>query len=555
MSESEKSPISYHTFLFPFRWEFPEVADEKLFMAELRRRLSEDWWSETASEREAAQARAWEQDNSERNKRYATYQYLTGPARRLAFVVDNESDDGENSSRREPKSKPKLKPVYHFAFRPNADPEALKKRKYRIKKGDDTYELDIRAIRLGVYNTGVATLIFALEYHGVKHSSSGAASHAETAVTLEDINKINEYGRRINLPYIADLTYRLTADRIIIELEDDAPGQPFFDDFDVENHPLSLTYVMTPIKKLLGLGAELQPLSDKGTQRANQTYRITPAIDDRMYVVCLYKNDELIHQIKNTYAENDYSYLTDWQCAQRLYQFAFIEKDCTCQSRNMIVKILREVVYDRWIEYGTIHAATHHSLMMLTTTGAPSYVIDPFLTIYAEMAIIALAQRATILKLSDQAAKIAEKYDPINGCDKKLRDEIAKLHDRHIRAENQMLLNEITTQEQGEEVFPMLQRGLFIERSREKLGQQLENLYAIARDSYARGLEETERRITKAMLVLAALVVPGCWSALGISNALFCDILPLPLWIWLVSGLSWAMLLVWYLWKDGGDRS
>ncbi|HBT97216.1 MAG TPA: hypothetical protein DEB25_06105 [Desulfobulbaceae bacterium] len=365
-------------------------------------------------------------------------------------------------------------------------------------------------------------LIFELEYWGVKYATEGSGHRFDyqtvkpvaIPVTLADINKINEHGRRVNLPFIAPLPNRLTADRIILELED---GQCFGDDFRVNGKEFRLNHVMKPIRKLLGLNAKVKPVTDKNALDDGH-YLITPAIDDRMYVVCLCHNDELIKKAR-IFSGGEYAYLTDWECAAELYTFAFIENDCTCQSQTMIFELLRQTVYNRWIKYGTVYAATHHSLVCLTTSKAPeAAVIKPFLNIYTEMAIIALAQRATILALSDDAAKIANKYKPDQRCGQELRNEIARLRDRHIRAQNQILLDEVTVQEQGEELFPMIQNGLFIGRSNDKLGGQLENLYAIAADSYERGQEQFEKNIKLLAIILAALALPVFFESLGIST-------------------------------------
>ena len=567
MSNNEnekKKPCSYHTFLFPFRWELPATTDRKKFLEELRLRLDKSWWQEPPN---AEKARGEEKASliaagyetkqerdpllaKERDQLYATYQYLTGPARRLVF--SEERDDARAT------------PAWHFALRPQASKADKEKRKYRIEKSSEnrteSFELDVRAIRLNVYNTGVAVLIFELEYYGVKYATDGIGHHfnyekKEYLLELEkdpekllaDINKINEHGRRVNLPFIADLPNRLTADRIILELEDNLPFQ---DDFPSDGR-LSLHHVMEPIRALLGLKAKLKPITDDKEKPTDEEYLITPAIDDRMYVVCLYHNDELIKEAQR-FCDGKYAYLRDWKCAEDMYKFAFIESGCTCRSQTMIFKLLRQTVYDRWIDWGTIHAATHHSLVCLTTAGAPPLVINPFLTMYTEMAIIALAQRATILALSDQAAAIANDYNPGNGCDEELRGRIARLRDRHIRAENQILLDEVTVQEQGEELFPMIQRGLFINRSDAKLAKQLENLYAIADDSYKRDQEGFETKIKIFALILAALALPVFFEALGFSLAarwLMTLVAGAGLWLWFVNDKGRKCQRWWCRWR------
>jgi cation transport ATPase len=54
---------------------------------------------------------------------------------------------------------------------------------------------------------------------------------------------------------------------------------------------------------------------------------------------------------------------------------------------------------------------------------------------------------------------------------------------KYVKAQNQIFLNDVTLQEQGIELFDMLERELFVDVNKARLDQQIKNLYETARSA------------------------------------------------------------------------
>lgn len=489
-------PYSYHTFLFPFLWNDGGKTSlerfEKVIDAGSRWVLIA--WEDRKKNDDGGK---WRQD-------YAAYQYFTEEANAAIF---NTSD---------------LNIVRCYEYRDGGN-FVSSLWKYCIFKDKEEFLLDINNIRMHVFNTGVAILVLEIENNAYK--------------TIDDVNKINEYGRRINMPYLPTTdTHSLCADRIQIwnnimtEKEEDyvfetqdyqkvltaLNGEAFKE----ESQRIIFDYVMKPIQKLIdGNGKDnggIKVTSNK--QKASEKYIfIKPCIDDRMFVCCLVADDQLSQEIKAD-SNFDYCFLEGWDqrltrvpekgvmdnkgnkkddylegwadetyLSNRIYKLLFIENDLTCQNTHMKRELLLKSVYPRWLNTGTLYGSTHHSLVCLTNSFVEQPVINPFLTQYVQIAILTLAQRSTILALAADATTVSNeiyKKDE-TGKDNEsttLRDikKIEKLQEKYVRALNQLFLTEVSVQEQGVELYQLIKESLYIDANKAELDGHMNNLRDIA---------------------------------------------------------------------------
>ncbi|NLD50276.1 MAG: hypothetical protein GX660_24320, partial [Clostridiaceae bacterium] len=372
-------PYSYHTFIFPFIW----TNDQKSF-----RRISPgQYWHPTNWDEEVIPHHTTEDNNDKYLQDYASFQYFNRHARNLIFGIGKDS----------------LVHNYEFKLDGNQDEKDIIG-EYVIKHGKEKFVLAVRGIKLKLVNNGIGILYFQLEYYGDKYIDE----KKESGYDIKDVNKINEYGRRINLPFILkrngdaqENSHPVVADSIELDLhvKEDLELVQDFKELNQKylkgDKKPALIYIPPFIKNLLNLDG------------------ISPALDDRMFVCCLVRDDSLSKSIKGENGE--YNYLS--QCYDRskesisnvLYAFAFIEENLTCQNINMKRSILKKSIYARWIDYGTIHGVTHHSLICVTgeDKDLETYVIAPFVTQYVQMAILALLQRVSLLKFSKLAGDTA----------------------------------------------------------------------------------------------------------------------------------------------------
>jgi len=283
----------------------------------------------------------------------------------------------------------------------------------------------------------------------------------------------------------------------------------FYDD-------LSLSHVSNIIKDVIIYGKD-----DNEAHEIKKRY-IKPIIDDRMFVCCIVCDSYFSKKLKAfNNKSGEYLFLTDCNekelddnlttirqtMSSKLYKLLFVDvtaNDASCQSRVMRRKILENSIYDRWIEYGTVYGVSHHAFV--SVTGDPlkilsitATVINPFLTQYVELVKIALIQRATILAFSKHASDLASGLNGDGTASEGTLTKIRALGERYAKAHNQVFLFEVTTQEQGVELFDMIEKQLYIERNKGFLDVQLKNLYDVA-DSIGEKMERDEEKKHSAML-------------------------------------------------------
>ena len=219
---------------------------------------------------------------------------------------------------------------------------------------------------------------------------------------------------------------------------------------------------------------------------------------DRMYVGFYVKN-VLIESIKKySTRRQEYAYLYDDSLSDQLYALAYIDReDATCQSRVMRKKLLQETIYDRWIDWGTIHTVTHNGFGCIASEGAPyDSVIMPFLTEYMEMMALVLLQRNLLLEFHIEAQDLSIQFDS---------EELENLQKRYVKFKTQVLLFEVTPQEQGYEIYRLMQKQLYIDEEKEKLDDIMNSLYEVANVKHSIELNITVKLLTGFAVIIALL--------------------------------------------------
>ena len=543
-------PISYHTFLFPFIWNDDWDGDStrpkpygKNLLAdpdELERRLSKPHWSETTWDEDAhhIQDGSTVPYNDQIIREYNIYQYFTKPARLLVLGnIHGDYGNKNKAARKRPDKKDYV--MRRFKFTPYGqqldDCHYIIEKEYPAQGSEEQnrliYRLKLKNVQIKVFNTGVSILSLETEYYGGEGDKT--VNGQPSATTRNDINRINEFGRRIALPYHPreedDWYVPTTATSISIEIKTkDGQGtkeNAYKGTFKPKGgDELVLTHVMTPIKALLGFENETKKPTSSINSLKNPNkkgdYLISPAIDDRMFVCCFYRDEQFINDISEWVPEaKEYAYLAGCEnekyedITNEITEIAFIEKHASKQSKAMKRTSLENSVYDRWIGRGTFHVITYHSMVCISNAGKDELdaVILPFTNLYTEMVAVVLTQKASILSLSAKASEIAGKFKPDAADPKELRaitKEISCLQGDNVKVQNQIVLSEITVREQGIEIYDMLAQKLFIEKTNLDLKDQIKNLYEIAVTNNERTEAINERAIAFFVMILAVVTIP-----------------------------------------------
>lgn len=240
-------------------------------------------------------------------------------------------------------------------------------------------------------------------------------------------------------------------------------------------------------------------VTTKNTPPKNYT-RIETALDDRMFVACYYRNSDFVDDMRE-WDEENYRYLThakemtpfdnenNMNAAHRLYTMMYVDGNgICCHSRSMLQDLLSdEHIYTRWLEYGwgedvkeqneneqkkkkvfvgTITGFSEYTMISVAKKPLP-HLINAFLTQYVEMAILSLAQRSSLLSFEYMISEYA------HGRSYNVED----IHKRYILFQSQMLLNEVTSQQQGLELYELLKKNLMIEKEKSEIKEQIEGSF------------------------------------------------------------------------------
>ncbi len=339
-----------------------------------------------------------------------------------------------------------------------------------VSGNDKMYSLKVRSIGLNLYETGVGVLMFYLENH----------QYSE----LNDILRINQFGRRIYPPFIS-VEYGISgtkqaelANSIGIE---GLNGNPihYFEDFEAYS-PDSLW------KPARFIGSLINDFSDD--------LNIEPVIDDRMFVVCWFGNDELSNRIKTDYQQFIYE-------QELWYQFLFVDGGyTTCQNDDLRKSLIKKHTYERWQKEGSMYGLTRYSLVFLSNNSdfSKDILLRTFRTMYARIAELSLVQRASVLKFSDEITTISkdEKKTSL------LVNNISQLYKKYIHFVNKVYFREITAQEQGIEIYDRLQEVMKIKDHVDELDNDIEELH-----SYLTILEDRGRSANIEILTIISLVI------------------------------------------------
>ncbi len=496
------APHSYHTFMFPFIWNGDKRLNKMSQFTSLLDKSGYTHWDSTHIE---------SNDIITDAEYYGIVQYFKKDA--LAVLSDAYdkafveryifSVDGKTKFARTPSADGGYTP-------PFGKYQIYKEQKQETENGFETltklrYDLDINQIRLAVFETGVALLCLETEYWGDKTVISTDCS--ETLLcsrTVSDTEYINEFGRRVALPD-ASRYQELTADKITLQIGDFSVENDFkrtVDLYHAEENPVKELcghYIMNPIKRLLSSRWLFTSYSEL-TETADK-YLIMPVCDDRMYVGCCLFSADISRRMHEKDQNGEYKVYSD----RELYSLGFIEKD-GCQNETMLRDILKCSIYGRWLEgyrtssgnkekpaSGTLDIITAYSFLRVTENDSAA---DSFLRENLRLMELAVIQRATLIALENECCVSSAK-------------DITRLQEKYVRAQKNILIDEVTLIGSGIEEFDMLRREMRIRERSDSLDRRLNDLNELQNQRH----DHRIARIGTAVAFIA--LVPGILDILG----------------------------------------
>lgn len=460
MSETQSnadSLISYHAFLLPFRWDcasrwYKKKDTPNLFdiNSDYKKRLNVDTFHKTL-----CQNFKWTYLPFKINlaEHYNEYVYFYPHTQQAVFNTNKEFKIGSAS--------------YCFSYNDNA----CKFYNIYIKNGRN-YSLSVDSITLTIYETGIGILKFGLENHRY--------------TKLDDILIINDFGRRIypqflgpfqgpedsqgieetrnNIyPNLTEISHRAASD-IPKKCEIEST---YYNDETNLNLSENQTVQILPefIKTLLGDRFKTQLTDIK-----SKDILLTPIIDDRMFVMCVFGDRNGIFDYRTERAKG----LSDG----RWIQFLFMDGHGKgAANKSFERELINRHSYDRWLEYGTRYGISRYSfvarLQGTLDSGFPKTALTHCKTMYLRSIFLSLTQRASIIRFSEEIAHISSSNDQDT-------DKIRDLYKNYIRFVNKFHFNEVTAQEQGIEIYTMIQDHMRNKENLTALREEISDLHAFA---------------------------------------------------------------------------
>ena len=355
--------------------------------------------------------------------------------------------------------------------------------KYYIQTKEKEYELPVDEIELHLYDCGVGILMIRLLN--------------EKYENIDEIKIINDYIRRVSVPFLPANPddFILCADKIGII-------KSTYENKKIEE--VCVTDFRERIwndRKLMEqaefIGKILFHCLDK-KEPCSPAIKIEYYTDDRMFLMCLIRDDALagsMADIMETRTED---------MTEHLYTLLYVDpgENSSCRDEKMKNNLLDRAIYRRWLKEGTLYGATAYSLFCITSRseGINESVVRPFVAEYSYIYSLVLAQRYAISEFSELAGKRVtgiEKRGTIHwGKAKRLND----LREKYVAFKNKLMIIEISPQEQGSEIYHLLQKQLMIAEEQMILDEQLQSLYEIVNTS-------NSTRLSVWGLVLAVLTI------------------------------------------------
>lgn len=516
-SSSNQDLVSHHVFLLPFKWNKRDndgqnnLLDTEQFTDLCTSMVKHGWKNEYLTLDQVVNYNEWHYFyDFVRDVLYETE--ATTKQGQQQFIKHFRFLPAEGGKYKIETPIPKAQRAEDFKYNDGA--EALEDKSYKRK----TYTLIVDSVIMHLYYTGVGVLSFHLNnYDAVEQGAK------------EDILYINQYGRRVFPPFLPipgamvgqatqfDYSFsNLSEERkyypqgkeiaysISLELNE-AINWPH--GTDQERKIFSENW--EPLSKLKGKDFQFQPAGFCAPflRAFTNEFELHSILDDRMYVVSWYGNDDLSNRIPELVDEADQEITNelDWW-----YKYVFVDiEDVSIKNKALQLSLQKEATYQRWSGYGTWYGVTDYSLVLLTGSLkhlnkidiSATFLVTHLQTIYYKLAELVLVQRAFVQRFSDEITHVSR-------LDERQIKQIAKeantLYRRYIRFVNRIYFREVTAQVQGIELYELLQKQSRLRDTVESLNDEIAEL-----NTYVQQLSEGKRAEQLNQLSILGSIIAG----------------------------------------------
>jgi hypothetical protein len=516
----EKDLLSHHVFLLPFRWD--KVGEQAYDVAQFKELV--------ATQLDKPKAARWEESrfSQKRIVDYNEYHYFYEYVTEVLYSKEKPAAQTDKDEL--------FIAHYRYQIKPGSGSYVIRTPDPYRKGKDKDYVLEIDSILLHLYYTGVGILSF--------HLNNRRADQSRP----KDILNINQYGRRVFPNFFPIPSHKVGFQSAFDETDsitNDPRGMELAKAITIH---LGENTIPSERKKSLveaktkyvhdyevfseiwcgGIPGQLKSPDNTFHFRMprflepfigflEDDFIVKPVLDDRMYVMCWYGHDSYADHLSKFNKEVPNYLLDDWW-----YRYAFVDGAGmrTVQDETMQKEASKRATYTRWSDWQTLYGASEYSMVLLTNTlpslrdkGA-AFLVTHFQTIYFRLAELVLLQRASVQRFSDDVTHIArlDGADGVNGKKEKptQADLARRLYRRYLRFVNRIYFREATPQQQGIDLYELLQKAARVPEQVTALQQEIERLQAYVQQETDRRQQEIEKRNADLLALLGALfLAPG----------------------------------------------
>lgn len=497
MDSNEKTDSfnSIHSFIYTFTYEIDETIAKSDSLS--------NWKIEDSLEKLLKE---------KNDTAYNVSSYFTSKARKSIFNFEKKQEPSNIKSNKEKRiSEPN---AICENYRYNFEEKSLQ---YVIITKEKEYSLDLLDIKLAIFpqvNIGIITM-----------NMEDPINNLSGIPKIERAMVINGCGRRLFFPSISkEGNSFINTQSLVIR---GTNGKDIVYASLAEQYQNNHLYDIQPVFIDRLLGDEIK--------RKYQFSKFHSVLDDRMFACCYVNDTNVIKDLKKyNYSEKEYAcYLparmeldAKHNTSGLLYAYSFIDSsldDCTCQNIELRKEKLKDHIYARWIDYGTIYGFNEYAMTCISgvdNKGTYDILRKSFLTQYIEMAKLCLMQRACINVIEND---IVEACKLLQDSGNKGIEQVTKAWKKYIIFQSELFLPEVTFQEQGVEIYAYLKKFLKINELQEKIGNEMDNLHEYTDVLENKREAEHEGKVTSAMnyfsILLGAVAITDIW---GFIDLLLC---------------------------------
>jgi len=483
----EESSIlhSHHIFIFPFKWEMAPPKEDFAERTSLQK-LYSLLGDHPASDLNLPDT-CWKRNRFSWKRDYNEAIYFHPHVRDVLFDTSRKNAGTVLQYHIDAKGK-------QFQYRIHLLPQ----------KGDtEVFDLEVEEVTLNYYDTGIGFLAFHLNNYG--HDSP------------QDILKINDFGRRIFPQFLGkgedNLQLRapkgaFLADRIELL----HAGKPIAsDDFEpvlnwINQHPKPLKadglvpdFILRLLPSLMGKAVRFEPL-----------------LDDRMYVICWVGHKKWL---------DDATHHKSQRAALQWYSLIFVDGAAPGIANYAKVEELnRTHTYQRWVDNHLLYGVSRYSFVVLTDGEwfNRNIVLGHVQSMYFQLALLCLLQRGSVVRFSEEIARLSGQVASGERVERHSKA-VQSVYAKYLQFVNKIYFREVTPQEQGIDLYKMVQEKMEIERDVKALQGEIQDFFNLLNlQSGERQAEAINTLTVVGSGLLAPTLILAYYGISAFSNAVTC---------------------------------